>query len=147
VQWGRCRCCARWRCLFFDGGDSSEAVSRTSCAHARKVASASLVKRLVDSCKRQASLNAQQRPAVEHGIGTPEAVGHGPLLVIAGAGSGKTNTLAHRVAHLVARGADPQRILLVTSRRVAAEMERRAGRFLAVSSALADCGNLRTCPG
>ena len=46
-----------------------------------------------------------------------------PLLIIAGAGSGKTNTLAHRVAHLIAHGADPHRILLMTfSRRAAAEM-------------------------
>src|SRR6185436_9951094 len=49
------------------------------------------------------------------------------LLIIAGAGSGKTNTLAHRVAHLVLNGVDPQRVLLLTfSRRAAAEMERRA---------------------
>jgi len=53
------------------------------------------------------------------------------MLVIAGAGSGKTSTLAYRVAHLVAAGADPQRILLLTfSRRAAAEMERRAGQVL-----------------
>ena len=49
--------------------------------------------------------------------------GGGPLLIIAGAGSGKTNTLAHRVAHLIVNGADPRRILLMTfSRRAAAEM-------------------------
>lgn len=53
-------------------------------------------------------LNPEQRMAVEH-MG-------GPLLVIAGAGSGKTNTLAHRVAHLVVNGADPRRILLMTFR-------------------------------
>ena len=51
--------------------------------------------------------------------------------IIAGAGSGKTNTLAYRVAHLVFNGADPQRMLLATfSRRSAAEMERRAGQIL-----------------
>ncbi|ONG54799.1 ATP-dependent DNA helicase [Pseudoroseomonas deserti] len=62
-----------------------------------------------------AGLNAEQRRAVEHGSS--------PLLVIAGAGSGKTATLAHRVAHLVRQGADPMRILLLTfSRRAAAEM-------------------------
>lgn len=67
-------------------------------------------------------LNAQQRAAVEH-------VG-GPLLIIAGAGSGKTNTLAHRVAHLIVGGADPRRILLLTfTRRAAAEMTRRAQRI------------------
>ncbi|HCE08919.1 MAG TPA: hypothetical protein DEQ40_10025, partial [Oxalobacteraceae bacterium] len=43
-----------------------------------------------------ASLNVQQREAVEHGIGA-DAQDPRPLLVIAGAGSGKTNTLAHRV--------------------------------------------------
>jgi DNA helicase-2/ATP-dependent DNA helicase PcrA len=53
-----------------------------------------------------------------------------PLLIIAGAGSGKTNTLAHRVAHLVVNGADPRRILLMTfSRRAAAEMTRRVERI------------------
>ena len=52
------------------------------------------------------------------------------LLVIAGAGSGKTNTLAHRVAHLIVNGADPRRILLMTfSRRAAAEMTRRVERI------------------
>ncbi len=51
--------------------------------------------------------------------------------MIAGAGSGKTSTLAHRVAHLIAGGADPQRLLLLTfSRRAAQEMERRAGQVL-----------------
>jgi DNA helicase-2/ATP-dependent DNA helicase PcrA len=75
------------------------------------------------------TLNPEQRRAVEHGVGPKGAAG-APLLVIAGAGSGKTNTLAHRVAHLVACGADPRRILLLTfSRRAAAEMTRRAERI------------------
>ena len=52
------------------------------------------------------------------------------LLVIAGAGSGKTNSVAHRVAHLIVNGADPRRILLMTfSRRAAAEMTRRVERI------------------
>jgi DNA helicase-2/ATP-dependent DNA helicase PcrA len=55
-----------------------------------------------------------------------------PLLIIAGAGTGKTQTLVHRVAALIARGADPRRILLLTfSRRAAGEMTRRAARLLA----------------
>ncbi len=63
-------------------------------------------------------LNDGQRLAAEHG--------EAPLLVIAGAGSGKTNTLAHRVAHLILSGADPKRIMLATfSRRAAAELNRR----------------------
>jgi len=75
-------------------------------------------------------LNPEQRRAVEHGVG-PDAIG-GPLLVIAGAGSGKTNTLAHRVAHLIVKGADPRRILLMTfSRRAAGEMTRRVERIAA----------------
>nr|WP_272903745.1 ATP-dependent helicase [Xanthobacter agilis] len=54
----------------------------------------------------------------------------GPLLIIAGAGSGKTNTLAHRVAHLIVNGADPARILLMTfSRRAAEELTRRVERI------------------
>ena len=78
-----------------------------------------------------AALNAEQRGAVEYGVDTAEQGEAGPLLVIAGAGSGKTNTLAHRVAHLVFTGSDPQRILLLTfSRRAAAEMERRATQIL-----------------
>lgn len=82
------------------------------------------------------ALNPQQRLAVEHGVARDGGEGRGPLLVIAGAGSGKTNTLAHRVAHLVFSGADPQRILLLTfSRRAAAAMERRAGQVLSRSIA------------
>ena len=74
------------------------------------------------------SLNPAQREAAEHGRGDARP---GPLLVIAGAGTGKTMTLAARVARLVLDGADPQRILLLTfSRRAAAEMERRVGRAL-----------------
>src|SRR3954454_18935186 len=74
------------------------------------------------------NLNPEQRRAVEHGAGGP-----GPfaaLLVIAGAGSGKNNTLAHRVAHLIVNGADPRRILLMTfSRRAASEMTKRVERI------------------
>jgi ATP-dependent DNA helicase UvrD/PcrA len=73
-------------------------------------------------------LNPQQRRAVEHGL--PALAEAGPLLIIAGAGSGKTNTLAHRVAHLIVNGADPRRILLLTfSRRAATEMIRRVERI------------------
>ena len=70
-----------------------------------------------------AQLNPQQRAAVLHG--------NSPLLVLAGAGSGKTLTLAARVVRLVLDGADPQRLLLLTfSRRAAQEMVQRAGRLL-----------------
>jgi len=72
------------------------------------------------------ALNAEQRAAVEFGIGDEAG---GPLLVIAGAGTGKTNTLAHRVVRLIEAGADPFRILLLTfSRRAADEMTRRVER-------------------
>src|SRR5687767_2882040 len=71
-------------------------------------------------------LNPEQRSAVVHGTGGGGPEKPGPLLIIAGAGSGKTDTLAHRVAHLILAGADPRRILLLTfSRRAAAEMARR----------------------
>jgi len=77
-------------------------------------------------------LNPEQRRAVEHGIAGKGSNVAGPLLVIAGAGSGKTNTLAHRVAHLIVHGADPARMLLLTfSRRAAVEMERRVERIAA----------------
>ena len=84
-------------------------------------------------------LNREQRAAVEHGV---EDGGSKPLLVIAGAGSGKTKTLAHRVAHLIVNGADPRRILLLTfSRRSAAELTRRV---LRIST---QCiGHARRCP-
>jgi DNA helicase-2/ATP-dependent DNA helicase PcrA len=69
-------------------------------------------------------LNARQQEAA--------TFGNGPLLILAGAGTGKTNTLAHRVAHLLLAGAAPQRILLLTfSRRAAQEMTRRAQRIVA----------------
>ena len=75
-------------------------------------------------------LNPEQSLAVEHGIGAAE--GFSPLLVIAGAGSGKTAMLAHRVATLILAGADPKRIMLATfSRRAAAELIRRVERLLA----------------
>src|SRR5579862_6570331 len=75
-------------------------------------------------------LNQEQRRAVEHGVGAGASRSKGPLLVIAGAGSGKTNTLAHRVAHLIVSGADPRRILLMTfSRRAASEMSKRVERI------------------
>jgi DNA helicase II / ATP-dependent DNA helicase PcrA len=75
-------------------------------------------------------LNPEQRRAVEYGH--PAFLQAGPLLIIAGAGSGKTNTLAHRVAHLFVKGVDPRRMLLLTfSRRAAAEMMRRVDRIAA----------------
>ena len=84
-----------------------------------------------------ARLNEAQREAVEFGSGcVADADQDRPLLVIAGAGSGKTNALAHRVAHLIAQGADPGRILLLTfSRRAASEMTRRVDRIIAQRSA------------
>jgi DNA helicase-2/ATP-dependent DNA helicase PcrA len=74
-------------------------------------------------------LNPAQRRAATHG--EVQAGGNGvrcgPLLIIAGAGTGKTNTLAHRAAHLVLNGTDPARILMLTfTRRAAQEMIRRA---------------------
>src|ERR1700689_1952310 len=73
-------------------------------------------------------LNAPQRKAVTHGEALAEkGYRAGPLLIVAGAGTGKTDTLAHRVAHLVINGVDPGRILMLTfTRRAATEMRRRA---------------------
>ncbi|MGA9367622.1 MAG: UvrD-helicase domain-containing protein, partial [Steroidobacteraceae bacterium] len=80
-----------------------------------------------------AKLNGPQRRAVTYGEPLPEGIGapkgfkSGPLLIVAGAGTGKTDTLAHRVAHLVIHGVDPARIMMLTfTRRAAAEMRRRA---------------------
>jgi len=82
------------------------------------------------------ALNAAQLRAVEHGISEGHTLACGPLLIIAGAGSGKTTTLASRVAHLIVNGADPKRIVLLTfSRRAAAEMTRRVERIVRSATA------------
>jgi DNA helicase II / ATP-dependent DNA helicase PcrA len=74
-----------------------------------------------------ANLNDEQRASASHG--------RDPLLIIAGAGTGKTATLAHRVAWLIATGVDPGRILLLTfTRRAAAEMLRRVDQILVRSA-------------
>ncbi|MDB5955196.1 ATP-dependent helicase, partial [Ramlibacter sp.] len=92
------------------------------------------------------SLNPQQREAATHGTGDT-AGDTRPLLVIAGAGSGKTNTLAHRVATLIRHGADPQRMMLLTfSRRAAQEMERRVGGVLQKALGLAGTQALPNLP-
>src|SRR5215471_21312491 len=81
-------------------------------------------------------LNDGQLAAVRYGVGDGRSPL--PLLIIAGAGTGKTKTLAHRVAHLILNGADPQRILLLTfTRRAAAEMTRRAASILGVEAVAA----------
>ena len=74
-----------------------------------------------------ATLNPAQREAACYGERSGDGgFGAGPLLVIAGAGTGKTMALAHRVAHLVLEGVNPERILLLTfTRRAAQEMTRR----------------------
>ena len=78
-------------------------------------------------------LNSAQRAAARFGARDEGGgFGAGPLLIIAGAGTGKTNTLAHRVAHLILEGVSPERILLLTfTRRAAQEMTRRAQRIVA----------------
>ncbi len=71
-------------------------------------------------------LNPQQQAAAKSD--------EGPVLVVAGAGTGKTKTLAYRVAHLVCTGVDPGRILLLTfTRRAAEEMIRRANDIVRVA--------------
>jgi DNA helicase-2/ATP-dependent DNA helicase PcrA len=88
------------------------------------------------------SLNSAQRRAATYGtVVDGKGVNAGPLLIIAGAGTGKTTTLAHRVAHLVLNGIDPARILLLTfSRRAAQDMISRTQSI--VAEALAERGKL-----
>ncbi|MCP4272798.1 MAG: ATP-dependent helicase [Gammaproteobacteria bacterium] len=72
-------------------------------------------------------LNQQQSEATSFGRMTENGFISNPLLIIAGAGTGKTNTLAHRAAHLIINGVQPERILLMTfSRRAAKELCDRA---------------------
>ena len=74
-----------------------------------------------------AELNPEQLTAATHGDGS--------LLVIAGAGTGKTRTLIYRVAHLIDRGVRPERILLLTfTRRAAQEMLSRVERLAGTAS-------------
>src|SRR5512142_1320675 len=87
-------------------------------AEAREEAGAAVI-----ASKAFDKLNVRQREAARFG--------EGALLIIAGAGTGKTNTLAHRVAHLLVQGIAPQKILLLTfTRRAALEMTRRAQRIV-----------------
>jgi DNA helicase II / ATP-dependent DNA helicase PcrA len=93
-----------------------------------------LEKQAIMSHEYLTDLNKEQRCAVKHGIDSESATRAPPLLVIAGAGTGKTKTLAHRVAHLVVNGVDPHRILLLTfTRRAAEEMIRRVKRITATA--------------
>jgi len=86
-------------------------------------------------------LNPAQREAVTHGEPVGGGVSAGPLLVIAGAGTGKTSTLAHRVAHLLLQGVPAERMLLLTfSRRAAVEMTRRAQVVMAEALSSARAG-------
>ena len=79
-------------------------------------------------------LNPQQRRAVTYGIRPGNARKTGPFLVIAGAGTGKTKTIAHRATHLLANRIDPHRILLLTFTRRAAEgMKRRVQRVASIA--------------
>lgn len=100
----------------------------TRVYHARQRAPASPEQRDL-----AADLNPAQAAAAAHG--------DGPLLVIAGAGSGKTRTLTYRVASLVERGARPERILLLTfTRRAAQEMLARAEKLVGSASRIVQGG-------
>ena len=78
------------------------------------------------------ALNPAQLRAATFGSAGEPGVRAGPMLILAGAGTGKTNTLAHRAAYLVLSGVDPARILMLTfTRRAAQEMIRRAQKIVA----------------
>jgi len=86
-----------------------------------------------------ADLTEPQREAVCHG--------DGPLLVVAGAGSGKTRVITRRIAHLLSQGVKPERIIAVTfTNKAAGEMQRRVeamtGRAVLISTFHSFCSRL-----
>tara|TARA_A100001037_G_scaffold306477_1_gene351837 strand:- start:41406 stop:43523 length:2118 start_codon:yes stop_codon:yes gene_type:complete len=89
------------------------------------------------------TLNLAQRRAATYGIEPGAGSDSSPLLVIAGAGTGKTNTLAHRVAYLLTHKVPAERIALMTfSRRAAQEMLQRAERIAAQTLAETPLGKV-----
>src|ERR1700683_3772124 len=88
------------------------------------------------------ALNPQQRRAATFGTpGKEKGIAAGPMLILAGAGTGKTNTLAHRTAHLVLNGVDPARILMLTfTRRAAQDMIGRTQSI--VTAVMSDRGKI-----
>src|SRR6266566_5628948 len=98
---------------------------------------------MTDSCEHLSKLNPSQRAAAEYGTAALPKQLPGPLLIIAGAGTGKTTTLAHRVAHLTVLGADPRRIMLLTFTRRAAETMTRRAEQIAAQVAKGSAGSTR----
>ncbi|MEM7366808.1 MAG: ATP-dependent helicase, partial [Pseudomonadota bacterium] len=90
---------------------------------------------LIDVSDFASSLNDAQQRAATCGVAPGSTEPSSPLLIIAGAGTGKTNTLAHRVAWLLLCGVPSERIALMTfSRRAAIEMTRRVERIVEATS-------------